>query len=381
MSYISSLNKKNLKLKNISFISPITYSKLNISNLIAETQRIISTSTKNKINTPQQISNTNLNSPKTQIYSNKQNQILNDLYRSYSTNRPNSNKVIIKKKIKNKKIQNLNRSTSNNNNNNKIKTSPSPSAMLTTFANFAQNLNKNKNPLFSNIGIKSNNNRRNPQSNIEIRYFKKVGLTSNNSLSNINNSNNDNLTNNNNSYFNHSNFQYNNNTEYNKKKTNRKINEINLFKDKIDKKDNYSIPLSPCSNNNNMNILIRQIYKRNDNYNNNNNNDSNDNNFNKNNIKNNIQTQSQQSENSQNILLTTQSSIGKKKKKKSHNSSKNEGENKNKNIINKNIQNNINNIITMNIDTPEELHFFYINILQNGKKMESKFEITNSINP
>ena len=48
MSYISSLNKKNLKLKNISFISPITYSKLNISNLIAETQRIISTSKKIK---------------------------------------------------------------------------------------------------------------------------------------------------------------------------------------------------------------------------------------------------------------------------------------------------------------------------------------------
>ena len=105
MSYISSLNKKNLKLKNISFISPITYSKLNISNLIAETQRIISTSTKNKINTPQQISNTNLNSPKTQIYSNKQNQILNDLYRSYSTNRPNSNKVIIKKRLKIKKFK------------------------------------------------------------------------------------------------------------------------------------------------------------------------------------------------------------------------------------------------------------------------------------
>ena len=110
--------------------------------------------------------------------------------------------------------------------------------MLTTFANFAQNLNKNKNPLFSNIGIKSNNNRRNPQSNIEIRYFTKIGLTSNNSLSNINNSNNDYLINNNNSYFNHSNFQYNNNTEYNKKKTNRKINEINLFKDKIERKIN-----------------------------------------------------------------------------------------------------------------------------------------------
>ena len=91
--------------------------------------------------------------------------------------------------------------------------------MLTTFANFAQNLNKNKNPLFSNIGIKSNNNRRNPRSSIEIRYFTKICLTSNNSLSNINNSNNDNLTNNNHSYFKHNNFQY-NNTEYNKKKNN-----------------------------------------------------------------------------------------------------------------------------------------------------------------
>ena len=107
MSNIYDLNKKNVKLKNISTNSSVHHTKINISNLIAETQRIISTSTKNKINTPQQISNTNLNSPKTQINSNKQNQILNDLYRSYSTNRPNSNKVIIKKKIKNKKIQNL----------------------------------------------------------------------------------------------------------------------------------------------------------------------------------------------------------------------------------------------------------------------------------
>ena len=91
--------------------------------------------------------------------------------------------------------------------------------------------------------------------------IKKVSLTYNNSLTNINNSNNDNLTNNKNSYFNHRNFQYNYDTEYNKKKTNRKINEINFFKDKIDKKDNYNIPLSHCSNNNNnMNLLIRQIY-------------------------------------------------------------------------------------------------------------------------
>ena len=52
--------------------------------------------------------------------------------------------------------------------------------------------------------------------------------------------------------------------------------------------------------------------------------------------------------------------------------------------INNNINNNLNNknfLFNMNIDTPEELHFFYINILQNGKELEGKFELTNSINP
>ena len=38
-------------------------------------------------------------------------------------------------------------------------------------------------------------------------------------------------------------------------------------------------------------------------------------------------------------------------------------------------------VIKKNIDTPEELHFFYINVLQNGKELEGKFEVTNSINP
>ena len=188
MSYVS---KKNLKLKNISYISPINHTKLNVSNLLSETQRIISSSNISKNNT-QQISNNNIYSPKVQININKGNNILNELYRSYSTNRPNnSNQSLIKKKNNNaNKNFNLNRSSSNKNK----KTSPSPSAMLTTFANFAQNLYKNKNPLFSNMSIKSKNYRRNPQSNIEIRFIKKGGLTSNNSLTNLNNkSNNGNL--------------------------------------------------------------------------------------------------------------------------------------------------------------------------------------------
>lgn len=34
----------------------------------------------------------------------------------------------------------------------------------------------------------------------------------------------------------------------------------------------------------------------------------------------------------------------------------------------------------MNINTPEELHFLYINIIQNGKEIEEKFEISTSNN-
>ena len=35
-SYVSGLNKKNLKLKNITFMSPITQTKLNMTNLLSE---------------------------------------------------------------------------------------------------------------------------------------------------------------------------------------------------------------------------------------------------------------------------------------------------------------------------------------------------------
>ena len=43
---------------------------------------------------------------------------------------------------------------------------------------------------------------------------------------------------------------------------------------------------------------------------------------------------------------------------------------------NKNIKNitNLNNIINKNIKSPEELHFFYIKILQNGSEISKKFD-------
>ena len=387
MSNIYDLNKKNVKLKNISTNSSVHNTKINISNLIAETQRIISSSIKNKINN-QHILNTNINSSKFEITS-KETQNSNDFYRSYSSNRPHSKQSILNKRnnininLNTEKSQNINDSYLNiTNKNQKKKPNPSPSEMLSTFAHFAQNLNKNqnkkknKNIHYTNLGIKSIYHKRNPQSNIELRYIKKSGITTNNSLININNiSTNDNR--NNISYINQTQYQqFSNITEINKKNKEKKNLGKNFSNDRFDLINKHKTPLSPsCTyNHNNMNHLLNEIFKS-----------STHNNKNeiKRNVKNNIQTQSH-SENSQGIIMTTQST----KNKNSFNSTKTEGENKiiinnnnNNNLINN--QNKIQNInlITMNIDTPEELHFFYINILQNGKVLEGKFEITNSINP
>ena len=389
MSNIYDLNKKNVKLKNISTNSSVHHTKINISNLIAETQRIISSSIKNKINN-QHILNTNINSPKFEITS-KETQNSNDFYRSYSSNRPHSKQSILNKRnnininLNTEKSQNINDSYLNiTNKNQKKKPNPSPSEMLSTFAHFAQNLNKNqnkkknKNIHYTNLGIKSIYHKRNPQSNIELRYIKKSGITTNNSLININNiSTNDNR--NNISYINQTQYQqFSNITEINKKNKEKKNLGKNFSNDRFDLINKHKTPLSPsCTyNHNNMNHLLNEIFKSST-HNNKNENEI------KRNVKNNIQTQSH-SENSQGIIMTTQST----KNKNSFNSTKTEGENKiiinnnnNNNLINN--QNKIQNInlITMNIDTPEELHFFYINILQNGKVLEGKFEITNSINP
>ena len=48
-SYVSGLIKKNLKLKNITFMSPLTHTKLNMKNILSETQRIMKTSNDNNI--------------------------------------------------------------------------------------------------------------------------------------------------------------------------------------------------------------------------------------------------------------------------------------------------------------------------------------------
>ena len=322
----SGTNKQNLKIKNISFMSPITRTRINISNLISETQRIITNSNKNKIAQKQ---NSEINSPKIDINLNKENQFISDLYRSFS---PNKLKIISPTNKNGNNI--LKKNKSNKKNNVKIKET-SPSAMLNKFVNFAQKLNNNINLNYSYIGkISKVNNKNNQKSNLDIKNYQKSSLTNTNSLTNI----------------------YNNNNLINNKSFLNKTQNLNI--DEIIKEgrnfsnDNFECnnPLSSKLNNNNY---IQQIYKR-ENKNNN--------------EKKIIQSQI---ENYQNIITTNQSAI-KKKIINSRNSSLNEG-----NFYNKNKSENINNMMnTLNIDSPEELHFFYINILQNGKVLEGKFELS-----
>ena len=73
-TFSSSLNKKNLRLKNIIFMSPLSRTKLNIPNLISDTKRNLT-------------NNNKYNSNNVSNYNNKSNKIFSEIYRSYSTNR------------------------------------------------------------------------------------------------------------------------------------------------------------------------------------------------------------------------------------------------------------------------------------------------------
>ena len=354
---------QNNHLRENSFISPSTHSKINISNLIAETQRLLTNSYSNKITESQ---NTQINSPKLYIKSKKENQFL-DLYKSYSTNRVN----FIKNKKENKKNK-IVKNISNKKNEIKIKkNSLSPSEMLTKFANVATQLNKSKiiNSNTSLMGKKPNIiiNKRNPNSNIDIRYARNTFFTSNNSVTNIyNNTNENNLIN----FSSNTSFiQNNNNIEQKKERELRNFKkEINITNIELNDNNIYNHPLSQSSSYNNSDDYIQQFYKKVNNYKNK------DRNLKNNNKKNVIQSQTHQSEISQNFITTNQSTIKKKKIKNSQNSSLTEG----KYMCNINKNEYISNFIgNINIDTPEELHFFYINIFQKGKEFEKKFELIN----
>ncbi len=84
MSSYVGLNKKSLKLKNITFMSPLTHTKLNMTNLLSETQKIMKTNNDSSNNNHQFYKQ----NPNLTNY--KNNNVMTDMYKSYSSNRQNN---------------------------------------------------------------------------------------------------------------------------------------------------------------------------------------------------------------------------------------------------------------------------------------------------
>ena len=367
MSYINNLNKKNLRLKNISYMSPISHS--NVSNIISETQRMITSS--NAVNFQQ---NTNIDFQK--------NQLLNEVFKNYSTNRPiNSNHHQYKKPNLNLNYISNGSIFDNLNSKNyykKTSISPSTNSMYYTYVNnFPVNINKTENiqNYYINSNYKNIVKKSTQISTKNVRNKRNQSLTNNNSLNNfnLNQSKENNLLLSinliNNTQPTISKIQkYNTNTDIiNKTKNNNNNNNLN---NKIHHQQNFSsdyinnfIPLSASTSTNNIGKFYNEIYKRiNYTKNNNINNHINSglNSSKKNNYINNYQ-------NDQNAFNTTkESTIGKKIVKGSLNT----------NSCN---SNDFEFFCTKNVESPEELHFYFIHVIQNGKELESKFDILNSI--
>ena len=324
-SHSTNLNKKNLSLKNIIFMSPLSRTKLNIPNLISETKRILTTGN-NHIKNSSNVSN----------YKNKSNKILNEIYKNYSTNRQiqlngNSNNK------KSKKTKNYKNSIS-------IISSPKISS-LTKYS--YKNKIQNKKLCSFTTGFPINN------------FFRKTHHSDEKKLKK-NNLINDKITSFNSSYSsNLLNKIYSNSSNKQKKFKPKLKNELYQKRNK----NSFSSNLNSLSSetfsaiipsNNNIKSLYNSLNKK---VNQKKNFIQNLKFFNKNfmnKFEKTLQT---------NIISTSHSTLTKIKKS-----------------LNSNLSNENEVIITKNIETPEELHFFYINILQNGKDIESKFEVSTSIN-
>ena len=364
MSY--GINKKNLRLKNLSFITPL--SNPNTANLISESQRLITNSNNNRVNLPQTSTNEQ-----------HKNQLLNEVFKSYSSNRQiNTHNQLKKQNI------NLNYITNNQILNNinlknmykKTTTSPSNSSMYNTFANFPTNLIKGKNYIYSNNSNNKNVFKNSSQNHTRNIKNKKNSLTNNSSLNNFNltqgkennlllSTNIINNSNNNNPVLNSSTSQfqkYTSNIDMLSKKKNLIIHnnthhhQQNFSSDFV---NNFNTPLSASTSMNNVVNFYNEIYNNKLDYSKNNINSG------LNNSKGNNYISYQSDQNAFNT--TKESTIGKKFIKTL-----------NSNSCNSNNENEFSN--TKNIESPEELHFYFINVIQNGKELEGKFDITNSIN-
>ena len=371
MSYINHINKKNLKLKNISFMSPISHSKLNVSNFNSEAQRIITNSNGSKINIHQITNNE------------EKNKLLNEVFKNYSTNKE-YNFIQSKKPLMNINYISNNQILNNVNSKNiykKTSTSPSMNSMINTFTNFPTSFNKNKNNqtniYLSNSNYKNIINLKN-SSHISTRNGKhkknsSSSLINNSSSNNFNNTQNkDNIlllssNNINNQLLNLTSSQFpknNSNTELlNKKNNNNNIKTLHHQNFSCDFVNNFNSPLSASTSSNNIGKnFYNEIFNR-FNYKNISNLDTNNLNDNFNYINNNFQKDGKK-----NLCNTI---------KENNNDKKVIKVSLNSNNYNSNNDNEFCSI--KNVDSPEELHFYFINVIQNGKNLENKFDLSNSI--
>ena len=315
-SYNSNIKKRNLKLKNITFMSPTSQTRLNMTNLFSEPNKIIKSNN----------SNSNVQLTNNFYFNYKTSHLITDLYTNNSSKRQKNYSLT----SKNTQRKNINNMKNVNKKNNYVKKSTSNSLML-SFSQFSSNLNS-ANGSKKNIKINSSNSKNYLRKNTNLKNFRNKRNILENEYFSCNNSTTNIIKN--------------------------SINHTN--KNNKTHKHNFSVSSEhiynpfPFSSINNIKIYYNQLYRRV--------NQKNPSNINIiNNIHNDKKNNKANSINSQ--VTSTQSSINKKKTKSINSNLSNENE--------------INTI--KNIDTPEELHFFYINILQNGKEVEGKFEVSSSV--
>ena len=308
---MASLNKKNLRLKNMIISSPLSKQKVNVSNIISITT-----------------TNNQGNSINISSYINEQNKLLKNLYNSYTSNKKkksgnSSNKKSnsVKKQIKKNLV------------------SLGSSPLITCYSKFTSNLNSKRNSYSHNSSIKFYSKKTSSvDKSIKKRNFKEL-IKSNTTFSNR--------------LFNKKSFESSEKKNKFKSILKKEITNKNKRRNIFSHRNNISsedFSSSIC----NINIYYKDFFKRLKN--------KNDIFINKeiksNSVKKNYtHLKSEKSIQLQTKFSTSQSTLNKKK------------QNSNMSNNNNDDTGNINNI-----ENPEELHFYFVNIFQNRKNVEKKFE-------
>ena len=346
------MNKKNIRLTNVKYMEPISQTKSNF----VETQRLMLTSGNRPSTSSKHVhSNSNISN-----YLQKGNQIINEIFRNHSPQRGKSLYSLNKQtKIKKTNINNTS------------------SYQITKTTPNSPNILVSKNKSYKNTSTNNNNNNNN---NYHSHYIKakKASIISNpnsalrSSTSSFSQGSKGNI--------------HSNNLNQNKIKnkythtTKSRCGNSGLNSASHMSRDFLSAQLSPSSSSTSLSNL-RQLYKETSSNNNNNNNNST------------VSKKQQRTPISCNKLrnvdqsgyinttgvLTTNNNINQLSTKENSISVNNKVKTTIKtSLYTDYCSNTIKDI--HDIETPEELHFFYVSVIQNGKLVEFKFESSNQTN-